>query len=352
MIDKKRKKPKRESADVSLLILGTNPIHTLLPALMLGVDVKRQQYEELMGGERLEFRNRRLHVMFFFPYEFWNAHCENEDDGFVYGVDRMPYERFRRYWKRVEGKIRELYPDKDIDFVIDPNYVYVDRDKKRTSEILKEHGVRVTEAIASRDVDGVISEIRKDRGVFIKSRYGAEGKGITYLSKRKWKTNYRIASHRPKNHGVTGLWPFVDVTGDRAFLRNLLKLDVVVEREVVPPVRQHGEKVDIRAYVVGDEVVHIFARHAKKSKVITNWSQGGRVNDDVSDLLSPGQIDEVKAQALLSAEALSSRFVAVDVMFDKDGGPPLVIEAQCMCAFPKPEVCMLGEKLVRHLMKS
>lgn len=348
----KTRNASRKSADVSLLILGSNPIYTLIPALMLGVDVKRQQYEDLMKGERLAFRNKRLHVMFFFPYRFWDEHCENETHGFVYGVDRTPYDRFRRYWKRVERKIRELYPDKDIDFVIDPDYVYVDRDKRLTSEILREHGVRVTEAIASRDVDEVLSEIRPDRGIFIKSRYGAEGKGITFLTKRKWKTNYRVVGHKPRNHGVTGLWPFTDVTGDRRFLRALLAHDVVVEREVVPPTRQKGEKVDIRAYVVGGRVVHIFSRHARKSKVITNWSQGGRVNDDVHEFLTQDQIDEVKAQAILSAEALNSRFIAVDVMFDKDGGPPYVIEAQCMCSFPKPEVCMLGEELVRHLMRS
>lgn len=341
---------KRKSADVSLLILGTNPVHSLIPALMMGVDVKRQQYESLMQGERHEFKNKRLSVMFFFPYKYWDEYCENEKDGFIYGVDRKPYILFANYWKRVEKKIRTLYPDKEIDFVIDPEFVYIDRDKKLTSQILAEHGVKVTEAITSRDVDEVIAEIQKDRGIFIKSRYGAEGKGITFLSKRKWKTNYRIVGHKPKNYGVTGIWPFSDITNDRIFLKNLLKLDVVVEREVVSPSEKKDEKYDIRAYVIGERVVHIFARHAKKSKIITNWSQGGIVNDDVREILTAKQIKDVKKQALLSAKALKTRFGAIDVMFDKDGGEPYVIEAQCMCSFPKPEICMLGKELVDDLM--
>lgn len=351
MTVRKKKRTKRKSADVSLLILGTNPVYTLIPALMMGVDARRQQYEDLMRGERYAFRNERLDVMFFFPYRYWNRYCENQHDGFIYGVDRRPYERFRRYWNSVEKKVRELYPDKKLNFVINPEYVHVDRDKKLTSRILADHGVHVTEAILTRDIDEVLAEVRKDRGVFIKSRYGAEGKGITRLSKRKWKTNYRVAGHKPKNHGVTGLWPFVDVTNDRRFLRNLLSLDVVVEKEVIPPSRQRGEKMDIRAYVVGDEVVHIFARHAKRADIVTNWSQGGRVNDEIRSLLTPRQIADVKKQALLSAKALKSHFIAVDAMFDKDEDLPFVIEAQCMCSFPKPEVCMLGERLIRHLMK-
>ena len=81
----------------SLLLLGTNPVYTLLRALTLGLDVQHQTYEDLLAKKRLSFKSDVLHVMFFFPYVFWDSRCEVEGSDVVYGVDRSVYHLFRRF---------------------------------------------------------------------------------------------------------------------------------------------------------------------------------------------------------------------------------------------------------------
>lgn len=337
----------------SFLLLGTNPVYTLLPALTLGLDVQRQSYEDLLAGKRVPFKNRTVHVMFFFPYPFWDSKCEIEGSDVVYGVDRSVYDRFRRYWGRVERALRGTYTDKKLDFVIDPKLVFVDRDKILTHDMLAKAGVPVTETIADRSVEGVLAHVTAGRGVFVKSRYGAEGKGITRLRKNSWKTNYAVRRHRPANHGVDEHWPFADVTGDVGFLRDLLSRDVIVEREILTVKKPGIGKFDVRVHVVGGEVVHLFVRHAGSDDVVTNFSQGGGVEHTYASVLSKAQIASAVSASKAAAHVLGNRFIGIDCMFDReDPDQAIVVEAQCMCSFPKPEACNLGELIARHVMDS
>lgn len=344
-----RSNPKR----TSFLLLGTNPLYTLLPALTLGLDVQRQTYEELLAGKRLPFVSDIVHVMFFFPYPFWDAKCEVEGSDVVYGVDRSVYERFRRYWNRVERALRKTYPDKRLDLVIDPKLAYVDRDKILTHDLLEKAGVPVTRTIRERSVEGVLAHVTAGRGVFVKSRYGAEGKGITRLRKHSWRTNYAVKRHQPANHKTDEHWPFVDVTGDTAFLRDLLSRDVIVEREILTVKKPGIGKFDVRVHVVGGKVVHMFVRHAGSNDVVTNWSQGGGVNHTYDSVLSKAQIASAAAASRAAADVLGNRFIGIDCMFDRENPEQaIVVEAQCMCSFPKPEACNLGELLSMHVVNS
>ncbi len=337
----------------SLLLLGTNPVYTLLPALTLGLDVQHQTYEDLLAKKRLSFKSDVLHVMFFFPYAFWDSRCEVEGSDVVYGVDRSVYHLFRRFWGRVEKVIAQSYPDKRIEFVIDPKMAYVDRDKILTHDLLKQAGVVVTETITDRTVDGVLRNVSAARGVFIKSRYGAEGKGITRARLNEWTTNYDVKRHRPANHGNGEQWPFADITGDRAFLRDLLGRDVIVEREILCVKKPGIGKFDVRVHVVGGKVAHLFVRHAGAKDVVTNFSQGGGVEHAYASVLTPAQIASAIAMSESAAKALNSQFIGIDCMFDReDPDQAIVVEAQCLCDFPKPEACNLGAVLARHIIAS
>jgi len=271
----------------------------------------------------------------------------------VYGVDRNVYHLFRRFWGRVERVIRQTYPDKQIEFIIDPKMVYIDRDKILTHDLLEQAGVPVTNTIKDLTVENILENISATRGVFIKSRYGAEGKGITRVRSQEWMTNYDVIRHCPANHENGQQWPFVDITGDKAFLRDLLSRDVIVEREILCVKKPGIGKFDVRVHVVGGKVVHLFVRHAGAQDVVTNWSQGGEVEHTYKDILTTKQIASVVAVSELAAKTLDSRFIGIDCMFDcEDPDQAIVVEAQCLCDFPKPEACNLGEVLVRHIIAS
>lgn len=346
------KKVARKAADTSLLLLAKNPLMTAIPAVMLGVDVQRQQYEELMAGVKLPFKNKRLDVMFFFPYEFWDKHCEPAESKTLYGVNRDVYLRFRSYWGRVAKKVLKLYPEKDVRFVISPDAVYVDRDKILTHDILEKAGVRTTRTLVTRDLTEILREATAKRGVFVKCRYGAEGKGITRIREGEWVSNYVRKGHEPANHPKDTRWTFTDVTGDRAFVNKLLAKDVIVEREIVTVRKTDIGKFDVRVHVVGDKVVHMFVRHTGRKSVTTNWSQGGTAEHDYASILTKEQIASATKESLKAAKALGAEFLGVDCMFDVDApNDAIVVEAQCLCDFPKLEVCNLGEKLVRFIIK-
>ena len=79
----------------------------------------------------------------------------------------------------------------------------------------------------------IILNISKNEGVFIKSRYGALGKGITYLSK---KDGLRIIKLEEKNNVENYLdikdWKFSEITENKDFLKNLLDLEVIIEKKL------------------------------------------------------------------------------------------------------------------------
>jgi hypothetical protein len=342
---------RQKTKDVSLLLLGTNPLYTLLPALTLGLDVQRQSYEDLLAKKHISFKSDVLFVMFFFPYKFWDTYCEVDGSDVVYGVDRDVYNRFRRFWGRVEKTLNRVYPDKRIEYIIDPKMVYVDRDKILTHNLLEQEHIPVTTTIDARTIEEVLRHVTSKRGVFIKSRYGAEGKGITRIRSNEWTTNYAVKRHQPFNHQNGKRWPFVDVTGDKKFLRDLLSRDVIVEQEILCEKKPNIGKFDVRVHVVGGKVVHLFVRHAGSQDVVTNWSQGGKVEHTATEILNLTQIKSAITVSEASAKVLNSQFVGIDCMFDQDHpDQAIVVEAQCMCDFPKPEACNLGEVLVRHIL--
>jgi glutathione synthase/RimK-type ligase-like ATP-grasp enzyme len=128
---------------------------------------------------------------------------------------------------------------------------------------------------------------------------------------------------------------------------------VIVEREILSAKKTGIGKFDVRVHIVGGKVVHLFVRYAGAQEIVTNWSQGGTVEHAYASILSPAQIISAIKVSEASAKALNSRFIGIDCMFDRDNpDQAIVVEAQCMCDFPKPEACNLGEVLVRYIIAS
>jgi hypothetical protein len=314
-----------------------------------GIDSSRVDYPDLLKGSLPAVQSENVLVALFFPHKFWDEHCETPKDTQLYGTSRQSYEAFRQFWPDVESAIAKAYNGRNIEYLVNPANCFVDRDKVETTRILKEKKIPATEVIGSRDLGEILDAVSENRGVFIKCRYGAEGKGITILTKESWRTNYRADSGRLSNHGNHDRWVFSDITGNTRLISQLLDSEVIVEHEIVTPEITPGTKFDIRAYFVSGSVPHMFARINRRDKVITNFSQGARVEHDYAKVLRKSEIAAVKVTAVAAASALQARFIGIDCMFGEDG--IAVVEAQMFTDFPDIHCFNMAEHLAGMLKK-
>lgn len=337
----------------SLLILGKgdtdytdrNMKRVFAYAQEAGFDVQRMDYGGIRNASL--FRHQTIHVHFFFPYTFWNAHCEVPEDTKLYGTSRRSYELFHQFFLDVQRELEERYgKDHRLNYTIRPAFAALDRDKRVTIELLQKSGIRTSDVIYSRNAGEVIDHVTPERGVFIKCRYGAEGKGITLLQNGKWLTNYKVEDGKLDNYDTYERWQFTDITGRRALLEQLLEHEVVVEREVVVPHLFEGKKFDARAYVVNGAISHLFVRVNDLEKVVTNFSQGAEVLHHPMIGLPAEYIEQIKEEAIKSAQAFQSRFLGVDIMFDGSAEIPRVIEVQTFADFSSPNKFNLARYMV------
>lgn len=346
----------------SLLIIGKhadryiNRNATLLYtyARDAAVDTRWIAYEALFSGtldhdEQDTFLHDDLMVVLFFPHHFWDENCELPQDTGLYGTSARSYEFFQQYMFQVGQILTTKFPHKNISFLIDPARAAIDRDKIETIRILSQGGVPVTKSIASRGAGELLAFVAKGSGLFIKCRYGSEGKGITYISKEKWVTNYRVNGGRLANYGIHDRWMFVDITGRTELLEELLTTEVIIEEEIVTPEIEPGTKFDLRVYVLDGEVLHMFLRINQKVSIITNFSQGARVRHDYKKLLNQEQISLIGSTARSAASAMAARFIGVDCMFDNHWNIA-VVETQVFTDFPDINHFDLARFLTRKII--
>lgn len=319
---------------------NVSPRHGFQPVLV--------GYDELLKGDIKDLKGETIPVMFFFPFSFWDANCEPPPDIGVYGVSRNSYETFANFWMDVEDKLRNFYRDANLSFVVDPKIAYIDRDKILTHDTLIEARVPTTEMLP-KDLFSIFDRISSGENVFIKSRYGSEGKGITYLSRDKWVTNYMIGPGNSVVNPDNEDWVFRDIDGNFDFLRRLLDLEVIVEREIVPPPIKGNKKSDVRAYVFLDSVEYMFVRDNDFEGVITNFSRGGSINYSAPSVLSSESIDLVDRISVDASRALKSGFMGVDVMFDGSWKKPRVLEAHAFPGYPESQSYALIDRMVQRL---
>ena len=337
----------------SLLVLGKGDIgysdrnraRLVGFAKKAGFDVQQADYHEI--NRVPGFQNETINVMFFFPFTFWNAYCEVPQDTHLYGTSKSVYEKFRDYFLSAGSQLEDRFRGHQINYIIPPEIAFIDRDKIETLRLLRASGVPTPDQVSYTCLQDVIDSISLKRGIFIKCRYGAEGKGITALHHDRWVTNYRIEKDRLANFGVYDTWQFSDITGRRELLEQLLENDVIIEKEILAPGILDGKKFDLRAYVVGQDMAHFFARVNDPKKEITNYSQGATIIHHPLTGLGKDCIGLVRRTAIQAANAMGLKFVGVDIMFDESLDAPRVVEAQCFADFPCIRKFNLAEFMVR-----
>ncbi len=339
-----------------LLVLGRgdspetdkNRIRLIEYATAAGFEVQAVDYHELEQLHQFKnpFKIETLNIMPFFPYTFWNENCEVPDDTPLYGTSNRAYGLFRDFFLDIRSQLEVKFSHHNLIFAIPLEYAAVDRDKIQTIQLLNRHGVFTSKMISYETLQDIQDQVTPERGVFIKCRYGAEGKGITVIKSDRWLTNYKVEHGRLTNYGVYDRWNFTDITGKKELLEQLIEQEVIVEQEIVPPDLFDGQKFDFRVYVVNGAVPHFFVRINEVRNVITNWSQGGKVIHHPETGLVENIIERISGEAKKAAEAFHSKLMGVDVMLDQGYDTPKVIELQAFTGFPDIQKFNLAKYLV------
>jgi len=293
---------------------------------------KTVDYQSVLEGKLPKIKTKRMMVFLFFPFVYWEKNIETKKSKEVYG--NMNYLiKFKKFWKEISKKFKNHYNDKEIHFVNPPEKLYVGRDKSATKKTLSKVGIIVPKNHLTRDYRKILEMVNKGKKIFIKVRCGSMGKGISYLEKNCWLTNFRFKNNNIISRKSDYGWTFIDTTGNKKFLRELLKQDVVVE-EAINSYLLKGRRFDLRIYVAFGKVLYIYPRSNDCRKITTNISQGAR-GEDINFLNSvpPRILEEAKKKSVKAAKAMGLNFAGVDVMPDSDRSV-VVIEINSFPGFP------------------
>jgi glutathione synthase/RimK-type ligase-like ATP-grasp enzyme len=304
-------------------------------------------YDKLFSKQLPEIETEEIIIYLFFPFNYWDKYIEPKNYKGVYGSGKF-FNRFKEACKKIEKIINQKYKDKIIHYIIPADMMYQDRDKELTKEILKKAKVQVPKTIKSRDIKK-IKNILKKTNLFIKVRYGAMGKGITYLKKDAWKTNFRFKNGKIKSKKSDYGWTFIDITNNDNFLKQLLKEDITIEEEIQPYIVDK-KKFDLRIYVSFNQIRYIYPRTNKSFSVTTNISQGGKGESQLFLNKIPKKLlNQAKKEAINAAIAMKTNFAGVDVMFDGKKNKPFVIEIQAFPGFPGSKRFNISKRILKDI---
>ncbi len=305
------------------------------------------KYSSILSKKLPAVKTDEVIIFLFFPFDYWNAKIEPKYYKGMYGSGKF-YNRFIEVCKRIERNIKSAYKDKKISYIIPVNLMYYDRDKELTKEILKKARVPVPQTIKTINLNEIKKIIQKKK-IFIKVRYGAMGKGITYLTKDKWKTNFRFSKGKIKSKKSDYGWTFIDITNNDLFLKQLLKQDIIIEEEIEPYIIA-GKKFDLRMYVSFGKIIYSYPRTNDSKEVTTNISQGGKGEAQQFLKKIPKKLlDDAKKSAINAAKAMQTNFAGIDIMFDGRTKKPKVIEVNAFPGFPKSKSFNLSKRILNDI---
>ncbi|MDP8292427.1 MAG: hypothetical protein RAP41_02070 [Candidatus Orphnella occulta] len=296
-----------------------------------GIGVIFITYDDVISGRLPNISTKRLDVILFFPYNNWNSEIERYDrDDRVYGDIDFGSD-YVSYLMKVDKILKRRYRLKNLNFVNPPKGCIVDRDKLETYNQLKRARIRSPHIYNIRKTSDVDELISKGRALYVKPRFGAMGKGITYIDKSGTYTNFLFKSNSIISRLYDYNWKPAKVSKSNrdAFLKILMRRGFIFQREV-KPLLYNNRKFDIRVYVVYDKVPYLYAKSAPDTSFITNWSQGGRIEKRpfLNASLTKKEIEAVKRIARKAAKTINFKFAGVDVIIDRETRDMHVLEIQ------------------------
>jgi len=310
--------------------------------------LKLLSYTDALRGKFPKISTKDIIIFYFFPFNYWDRNIESKRYKGVYG-NKTFYTKFKKFWKQIDSKITRNYSGNTLFYVNPPGKVHIDRDKEHTKQILSKSGLKVSTEFSARDVNKILQLLEHGKKLFIKVRYGSMGKGITYLEKGRWLTNFRFRENKILSRKSDYGWTFIDITNNKKFLKQLLKADIIIE-EGISPYLLAGRKFDFRAYVCFGKVLYLYPRSNESISVTTNISQGAIGESQTFLERIPKKLYDISLDAAIrAAKAMRLNSCGVDIMPNSDGTSVTVIEANAFPGFPKIKSFNLARYLIKEI---
>ena len=306
-------------------------------------------YDQLDSNRLPSIQSETIIIYLCFPFGYWDNNIEHESYRGLYGNVGF-YNKFRALWTSINRKLNIVYSGKTLHFINHPLRISADRDKEMTKTILLNEGIEVPYQIFSRSYREIMKLVNKEgRKLFLKVRYGSMGKGITYMERGKWRTNFRFERGRIVSARSDRDWTFIDITDNAAFLKKLLIQDIVIEEALDCPVID-GLKYDLRFYTCFDEVLYIYPRTNKSEAITTNISQGGRGRSShFLQKIPDKMIRKAGRTAIKVSKIMGLEFAGVDIMISKDLKRACVIELNAFPGFPRAKRFNLSKRIISSI---
>ena len=306
-------------------------------------------YFSIINGRLPRVDTKEILIIPCFPYEYWDKYIEPKKYKGVYGSKSF-YDKFKKFWDILHKKLKDNYKNKKIIYINHPKYLATDRDKELTKQLVQKKGVLVPKSYKARKTKEIIHLLDKGIKLFIKVRFGSMGKGITYLEKGKWLTNFRFRNNKIISKKSDYGWTFIDITDKIQFLREILKKDIIVE-DAIDSLIINRRKFDLRMYVYKDKVLYSYGRTNSEDAATTNISQGARgERKGFVNKLPKNQLKEAEKAAIKSVKALGLNFGGVDMMFCSDKKNVMFIEVNTFPGFPKTRRFNLSRFLIKEII--
>lgn len=292
-------------------------------------NVQGISYRELINGR--DVISDKASILLCFPYEIWSEFVENHQG--LYGMREFGA-GISNLAETVTNALDTRFPN--AQYVNHPMSILLERDKKKAKQIVTNSSISVPEDVAQ-NTDAVLEVAHSGVPVYIKARFGSMGKGITYVSRDKWTTNFAYDGRDITNHPGDYAWSEINITGDRNFLERILEEDVVVEKAVLNP-RIDGTKFDMRGTVLFGAAYPSFScGRVTTTSSITNVSQGA-VELTLEEMKNEGHLNEAQISAGLdvverSAAAFGLNYAGGDILFEGENYKPVFLELN---SFPGP----------------
>jgi len=304
-----------------------------------------------MNGDVPRIRTKGVLFFLFFPFNYWNRYIEPKKYKGIYGSESF-YKKFNYFFKRVDSAIRKNFPDKSVHFINRPLLSAHYRDKLAVKKMMVNKAIPTPKLYKIKKPTGIYKHLSRGRSLFLKSRYGSMGKGITLVSPSQWKTNFVFRNRRILSRKSDYGWRFRDITGRRLFLEKLFKSDIYVE-EAVDFLMLKGRKFDLRVYTFFDKALFVYPKSNEPESVTTNISQDGRGEYPAFLRSIPRPlINRVKKEALRAALSSGLNFAGVDVMVGNNLRDIYIIDINAFPGFPRKKIFNLAKHLTRHLKNS
>ena len=313
------------------------------------IDLKVISYDQLLEKQIPQINGLSIQVIFFFPYQYWDRHIETYQNSKIYG-DKDFGGQFKLFFKKVKKIIEEHYATKKIEYLINPKLCYLDRDKQASKDILTKNAISTPRTFKVSSFKGVKKLLDQGLNLYIKPRFGAMGKGITYLNRNEAISNFLFRKGKVISRLSDFNWPFKRIKDRENFVNRLLDRGFICEEAIAPAIFQ-GRRFDFRVYVLFGKIVYYYAKSSEAGTCVTNWSQGGRIDKKKAILKKfPKQkIAKLKKIAKQATSTLGLNFAGVDIIFSEDLKNAYVLEGN---AFPGHEkgfdlMKSLAEKVCR-----